>query len=54
VAAPRADLEKLLAEHPIESAANQSLLVREAAAPERRREPVGHAGRIAIHTFDRA
>ena len=54
VAAPGADLEELLAEHPLEGAANQPLLVREAAAPERRREPVGHAGRVAIHSFDPA
>src|SRR5690606_27252747 len=54
--APAADLQKLLAEHALEHAPRQPLLVRETAPPERRAEPIADrlqpAGRAVGHEFD--
>src|SRR5690606_2109232 len=54
--APASDLQQLLAEDALEHPPRQPLLVREAAAPERRAEPIRDRlepfGRTVGHAFD--
>jgi hypothetical protein len=51
---PGADLQQLLPEHALQNAAHEALLVGEATAPERRREPFLGRGGFAAHRHDPA